>query len=107
MAEDDDVLAGGGGGRGGVVALQTVCMVHTHYAPCPRNGEPASTGALHAEDINGPAEAVRFWWLRTRGQRTLLLHHGTFGDDRELSAGCWCEPEVFLATDEPSLMPEV
>lgn len=84
-----------------------MCVVHTSYAPCLLNGQPATTRELHADDEPGRAEVVRFWWRRTRGQRSLVLHHGTFADAHPQSAGCWCKPEVFLATDEPSPMPEV
>lgn len=91
----------------GVVRRQTVCVVHTHYAPCPHNGQPATSTAMHSDGLPNRAEIVRFWWERTHGQRTLVLHHGTFADDHEQSAGCWCKPQVFLATDEPSPMPEV
>lgn len=77
------------------------CMVHTSVAPCFHDGEPASTAALHADTRPGRDAVVLFWWQRTHGQRTLVLHQGTFADDHEQSAGCWCRPEVLLGSPEP------
>lgn len=79
------------------------CVVHCADAPCPRDGELASTVPLHSHDLPSRREAVRFWRLRTHGQRTLVLHHGSLGGERDHSVGaddmtCWCQPEVL----EPS-----
>ena len=83
------------------MSTDMACMVHCHYAPCPRNGEPATMTALHADTRPGRDEVVLFWWRRTLGQRTIVLHQGTFADAHKQSAGCWCNPEVLLASPEP------
>lgn len=75
------------------------CMVHTHWAPCPLNGEAASLTPIHSDDRCGRDEEIRVWRLRTHGQRPLIIHRGSWAnkrahrvdaDDRD----CWCEPEL-------------
>lgn len=82
--------------------MMAACVVHAAYVPCPRYDEPASTVPLHSDDVPGRSDAVRFWELRTHRQRTLVLHHGSLGGDRDHAVGaddwtCWCEPELLPA----------
>lgn len=86
-----------------IESMVTACVVHTAHAPCLLNGQPASTDPLHTDDRPGRDRAVRFWELRTHGQRTLVLHHGSLGDEREHATEvndltCWCEPELLPAS---------
>ena len=70
------------------------CMVHTFYAPCPRNGKPANPEPIHGDDHLSRASAIGVWKLRTGGQRPLLIHRGDMtSGDHTLSADCWCQPE--------------
>ena len=70
------------------------CVVHTAYAPCPRNGEAASKTPLETWDDVGRVAAVEFWLLRTHGQRPLILHHGRADDERDHEGpDSWCRPE--------------
>jgi hypothetical protein len=80
-------------------ALVASCMVHVHRAPCPRDGEPAYPGALHAFTGRDWEGSVRMWWERTRGRRPLLVHRGDPSDDpgHDLAYGCWCRPETLPA----------
>lgn len=81
-------------------ATVVACMVHTHYAPCPFNGQPASPIALHSDDVRdgGRLAAVAFWRIRTNGQRPLVLHHGSLTDGtHELAPDCACGPELLGA----------
>jgi hypothetical protein len=86
--------------------MMPACVVHAAYAPCPRDGESASTAPLHSDDGRcGRREAVRFWEQRTHRQRTLVLHHGSLGDDRGHAVGaedltCWCGPELLPASGD-------
>jgi hypothetical protein len=86
--------------------MMPACMVHTYAStPCPHDGKPASTVPLHSHDRPSRAEAVRFWKLRTHRQRTLVLHHGSMGGDRDHAVGatdftCWCEPEVLAPSGD-------
>jgi hypothetical protein len=77
------------------------CMVHTHYAPCPLDGEPACPTPLHGWTERDP---VRMWEERTGRQRSLLIHNGDVLDPVEHEVGeglaCWCRPEVH--SGEPS-----
>lgn len=57
--------------EGGMVPA---CVVHTTFAPCPHDGEPACPVPLHAFNHADRDAAVRFWQLRTRGQRPLIIH---------------------------------
>lgn len=80
---------------------EVACMVHTHYAPCPRNGEPANPGVVHTHALPSREEAIEHWRRRTHGQRTVVIHVG------EMAAGshdigvdavdCPCGPEVIWA----------
>lgn len=79
--------------------IQPACMIHTTWAPCPHNGEPAATTAIETVDDprrGGRDKALAAWALRTRQQRPLVLHHG-FWSDTPTHDGidCWCGPEVF------------
>lgn len=71
------------------------CVVHTAYAPCPHNGEPASRTPLETWDSVGRTAALAFWQQRTHGQRPLIVHHGRADDEiTHLGAEyCWCGPE--------------
>jgi hypothetical protein len=76
------------------------CMVHTHYAPCPRDGEPANPGAVHTDQVPTREKAVAMWRLRTHEQRTLVVHVGRFGDEHRTGpddVDCPCGPEVIWA----------
>jgi hypothetical protein len=75
------------------------CVVHTHHAPCPRNGQPACATPVESWDDLGRDRAVVFWQDRTHGQRPLILHHGSAGDEIGHRGGrdCWCGPELFEA----------
>lgn len=83
------------------------CVVHASYAPCLHNGEPAASLALHADARPSRVAVVMEWWRRTLGQRTLIIHYGPDieheGPEREheLSAECWCSPELLPASREP------
>jgi hypothetical protein len=82
--------------------MMPACVVHAAFAPCPLDGEPANTAPVHSDDVRGRQETVRFWELRTHRQRTLVLHYGSLGDEREHASGvedltCWCEPELLPA----------
>lgn len=79
---------------------EPACMVHTHYAPCPRDGEPANPGVVHTDDIPSRDEAIAHWYRRTHGQRTLVVHVGRLGDDHDTGVNavdCACGPEVIWA----------
>lgn len=77
------------------------CMVHTHYAPCPRNGEPASASVVHSYPHPSREAAIGCWRLRTLGQRTLVLHVGDMTDGSHRigvdDVDCPCGPEVIWA----------
>lgn len=76
------------------------CMVHTHYAPCPRDGEPANPEPIHSDDHLSRASAIGIWKIRSGGQRSLLIHHGALVDGtHKLWAGCWCKPEALTAAE--------
>lgn len=87
-----------------VLPISGACVVHTHYVPCPLNGQPASPVALHAADGEpSRAEAVASWERKTHRQRPLVLHRGSLADtpdhNIESDVGCWCGPELFAAED--------
>lgn len=90
-------------GDGGRLA----CIVHTHIAPCPLNGQPASPGALHCDDQPGREAVIGYWVAATDGQRTLVIHRGDIASKhkphrlRPDVLDCWCEPEVFLGERSP------
>jgi hypothetical protein len=74
------------------------CNVHCWYAPCPANGKPASTVPVETTDELGRFKALQFWAARTKQQRPFVLHHGSWGDDRDHDGrDCWCRPEWFAA----------
>lgn len=77
-------------------AYVLACMVHTEYAPCSRDGEPASPIPLHAWTERDPDSSVAMWALRTGQQRPLLIHNGDVLDvpEHHLDTTCWCSPEV-------------
>lgn len=72
------------------------CMVHTTYAPCPHNGEPASPAPVHVDDSPTRVAAIEAARARVGGARPIVVHNGSFNlDDREHSteeSGCWCGP---------------
>lgn len=80
---------------------ERACAVHTHMAPCPRDGQPASSAAMHSDLEPGRERVLADWWHKTRGQRPIVLHQGSWLDDHEMSAACRCDPEVVLASPEP------
>lgn len=79
-------------------AYVLACVVHTEYAPCSHDGEPASPIALQAWTERDPDGTVAMWELRTGKQRPLLIHNGDVLDEPELEVGggltCWCRPEI-------------
>jgi len=81
--------------------IERACAVHTHMSPCPHDGQPASSAAMHADTLLGRHRVLVDWWNKTRGQRPIVLHRGSWADDHTLSAGCRCKPEVVLASPEP------
>ncbi|MFD1145892.1 hypothetical protein [Saccharothrix hoggarensis] len=87
-----------------------MCTVHTKPAPCLHNGEPASPEALHTTDGEGRDRLIHRWWLKTRGQRGLVLHRhswpGLVDGEHPLTVDCPCGPEVIDASDEPIPRPE-
>lgn len=92
--------------RGGVPV--TACVVHGSYEPCHHNGEPALPGMLQACAVPDRAAVILFWWRRTLGQRTLVLHFGSTPEDNETTedhvyegTGCWCSPELLPGSPEP------
>lgn len=81
----------------GDVAGEIVCMVHTHVAPCPRNGEPASPSVIHTAPVPSRDRAVTAWELRTHRQRTLVIHVGELDESHDIGVNavdCPCRPEV-------------
>lgn len=54
--------------------LVPACMVHTAYAPCMHDGEPASPVPLHAFNCADRAAAIGMWEIRTHRQRPLIIH---------------------------------
>jgi len=75
------------------------CVVHTHYAPCPRDGEPACPDVMHGDEHPSAEASIRSHRVRTLGQRPLLLHRGSLtdvgpaGQDHAVGAtdtACWC-----------------
>jgi hypothetical protein len=76
------------------------CNVHCYYAPCPLNGAPARSGAVEMTDELGREAALRFWTVRTKRQRPLVLHHGSWTDARDHDGrSCWCGPEFVAAVE--------
>lgn len=84
------------------MVIRPACTVHTHWAPCPMNGEPASPFPLEAVDGDpgGRDSALARWALKTKRQRPFVLHHGQWTDVRPHDGGrsCWCKPEWFEAS---------
>jgi hypothetical protein len=85
------------------------CVVHTHYAPCPLDGEPACPLPLHS-DAHPSLEAVlAFHAERTLGQRPLVLHRGRItdlgpdGQEHVVSerTDCWCGPTLYPPQEVP------
>jgi hypothetical protein len=82
------------------------CVVHTTYAPCPHDGEPANPGPLHMFNHESRDAGVEFWRLRTHGQRPLVIHDeqrmpdlaGHVIEDEILP--CPCGAEVLKAVEE-------
>lgn len=83
--------------------LNPACVVHTHWAPCPHDGAPASPAVLHTEHT---PTAEGLWWDRTHGQRPLVMHHDLACGDHALGVAdvtCWCQPVVLPATQTPAV----
>lgn len=74
------------------------CVVHTHFAPCPDKGRPASSTSIHGDIANGREQILAYWRSVTGGQRRLVLHNGNFADGTHDTGpdgtGCQCRPEV-------------
>jgi hypothetical protein len=78
------------------------CTVHTHYAPCPHDGKPASTSVMHSTAVPSRESVLAYWREVTDEQRTLVIHCGSWDGDREhaidvCDVDCWCGPEVVFA----------
>lgn len=82
-------------------ALVPACIVHAYYAPCPRDGKPASPTPLHGDDRLGERQAVEFWERQTDRQRPLVVHHGSMGDDGHnlQDSDCPCLPSYYTARE--------
>ena len=85
-------------------ALVPACMIHTTYAPCQHDGEPACPTLVHAfSGVTPRAEALRIWRLRTHGQRPLVIHNVVLAmeaEDHECGqeyVPCPCGAEVIAA----------
>lgn len=76
------------------------CMVHVHFAPCPLDGEPATSIPVHAWTDQTRAETLTMWDKRTHRQRPLVIHNGSPADphQHELTGDCWCEPETLAGS---------
>ena len=92
-----------------LLPVSGACVVHTHWAPCPHDGEPASPEALHTVPHPSREEAISSWERKTRRQRPLVLHRGTWSDrpdhNIETDEGCWCDPEFFAAEQGSEVHP--
>lgn len=79
------------------------CVVHGHWAPCPRNGKPAITIPMHGIDTGGRDAALLRWATKTLRQRPFVLHHGTWADTPDHVVDdvdpCWCDPERFAPVE--------
>jgi hypothetical protein len=77
------------------------CMVHTAWAPCLHDGEPACTTPLHSPPGTSRSDALRMWKIRTHSQRPLVIHRvdGRSIHEHALDEGtdCACGPEVHEA----------
>ena len=73
-------------------------MVHARYAPCPRNGEPASAAPIHVDEVPSRVDAIENARQRVGGQRPIVAHIGSWADARDHELGvdggqtCWCKP---------------
>lgn len=81
---------------------EDVCTVHTAYAPCPHDSEPASTAVIHADAYPSRDAVLAYWRQITDEQRTLVIHAGDLAGGRGHDIGendvtCWCRPEVLFA----------
>ncbi len=85
-------------------SLVPACVVHTTYAPCPHDGEPACPAPLHFFHGNGTRDdALRMWRLRTHAQRPLIIHTGSIPDPydhvyEDEVLPCPCGAEILSAT---------
>jgi hypothetical protein len=82
------------------MAASPACVVHTNWAPCPHDGQPACPEALHALPGMGTSrsDALRMWKIRTHRQRPLVIHRvdGRPADEHDIDGtGCLCGPELF------------
>lgn len=78
------------------------CMVHTQFAPCPLNGQPACPVALHSLPGTSRTDALRMWHIRTHKQRPLVIHRvdGRPAEEHDIEGGeCPCGPEVLAAEE--------
>jgi hypothetical protein len=79
------------------------CVVHTTYAPCPHDGEPACPTPLHMFNLQDRDAAVLAWQIRTKGQRPLIIHDEKRIPDpadhviEDEILPCPCAPEVLQA----------
>jgi hypothetical protein len=83
-------------------AERPACVVHTHYLPCPRDGQPASPAALHWLPGRSRTEALESWEHWYGRQRPFVIHRddGRAAEEHDISGtGCPCGPEVLAAED--------
>jgi hypothetical protein len=85
------------------MVVAEACMVHAHWAPCPRDGEPAAPLSLHALGTTRE-DALNSWQIRTDRQRPLVIHRD---DGRPIDAHtsddgdhCSCGPEIIPAEQD-------
>lgn len=80
--------------------MRPACQVHcTFVLPCRHSGQPAAPEPMHTDSVPSREAAIRHWQQRTRGQRPLVVHRGSFSDrehrfDDTLPASCWCGVET-------------
>jgi hypothetical protein len=85
--------------------MRPACNVHcTFNLPCMHDGEPAAPAPMHTDSEPSRHAAVEHWLSRTRGQRPLVIHAGSFAGRRHdltesLPAACWCALVVLEARE--------
>lgn len=82
-------------------ALVPACVVHTMYAPCPHDGEPADPAPLHMFAPTARHDAIRMWRLRTHRQRPLIIHTDRIPDPEDHV----CETEVISCPCGAEVLP--
>lgn len=85
--------------------LLWACTVHCYYVSaghtsCPDRGKPASATPLETTSDTGRLAGLAFWTQRTRRQRALVMHHGSWLDEPDHSGrDCWYRPDFFPAVE--------